>query len=410
MRVVVNRESAGGLKTGVGHYTGELLRCLRQQAAPDQIDGYPNGLMWRARDLWARIRPAIEGHPSTAGAAAANPESCPARPGVVAAARAGLVRRLRHVGSRLREHHYRTHFAGRAYDLYHEPNHIPLPSDLPTVTTFHDISVLLHPEWHPAARVAYFEENWQPGLARCQHVLTVSEFTRQEVIRALGVPPQNVTRVYNGIRPALRPLPEETVTAVLRKLGLPSRYLLYLGTIEPRKNLLVLLRAYCALPAALRQRWPLLLVGGWGWNTAEVADYYEREARHQGVRHVGYVAEGHMAAVYNGARALAYPSLYEGFGLPPMEMMACGGAVLASTADALVETVGARAHLIDPDDMDGWRDALQRVVTEDDWWRSLRQGVRELAKPFTWDRCAAETLAVYRKLCGAKTAPARKAA
>jgi glycosyltransferase involved in cell wall biosynthesis len=213
-----------------------------------------------------------------------------------------------------------------------------------------------------------------------------------------------------GIHPGLGPLPAEEVAATLSRLGLPSRYLLYLGTIEPRENLLVLLRAYCALPAALRERWPLLLVGGWGWNTAEVADYYDREARHRGVRHVGYVAEEHMAALYSGARALAYPSLYEGFGLPPMEMMACGGAVLASTADAFVETVGARAHLIDPQDVDGWRDALQRVVTDDEWWRSLRQGVRELARPFTWDRCAAETLAVYRRLCGVEAAPARKAA
>jgi alpha-1,3-rhamnosyl/mannosyltransferase len=409
MRVVINRQSAAGFKTGVGHYTGELLRCLRQLAAPDdQIDGYPHGWMWHARDLWARIRPGLEGHRGTAEAPTA--ETTPALPGVVASARVGLVQQLRKVGSRLRERHYRAHFASKAYDLYHEPNHVPLPSDLPTVTTFHDISVLLHPEWHPAARVAYFEENLFSGVARCRHILTVSEFTRQEVIRTLGVAPQNVTRVYNGMRPALRPLPENKVTAVLRKLRLPPRYLLYLGTIEPRKNLLVLLRAYCALPAALRQRWPLLLVGGWGWNTAEVADYYEREARHQGVRHVGYVAEEHMAAVYNGARALAYPSLYEGFGLPPMEMMACGGPVLASTADALVETVGARAHLIDPHDVDGWRDALQRVVTEDDWWQSLRQGVSELAQPFTWERCAAETLAVYRRLCGATAAPARKAA
>src|SRR5262249_2337622 len=108
--------------------------------------------------------------------------------------------------------------------------------------------------------------------------------------------------------------------------------------------------------------------------------------------------------------ALVYPSLYEGFGLPPMEMMACGGAVLASTADAVVETVGARAHLIDPHDVDGWRDALQRVVTDDDWWRALRQGVQALARPFTWDRCAAETLAVYRRLCGVEAVAAGKAA
>jgi alpha-1,3-rhamnosyl/mannosyltransferase len=199
------------------------------------------------------------------------------------------------------------------------------------------------------------------------------------------------------------------VDEVLRRLGLPPQYLLYLGTIEPRKNVLMLLRAYCALPDQLRSRWPLLLVGGWGWNAGDVADYLHREARHRGVVHLGYVAEEHLAFLYNGARALVYPSLYEGFGLPPVEMMACGGAVLASTAGALVETVGRRAHLVSPDDVGGWRDGMQRVVEEHEWWQSLRRGVTAVARPYTWDRCAADTLAVYRSLCGGRAVVAAPA-
>jgi len=122
------------------------------------------------------------------------------------------------------------------------------------------------------------------------------------------------------------------------------------------------------------------------------------------VIHLGYVAEHHVSAIYNGARALVYPSLYEGFGLPPLEMMACGGAVVASTAGALVETVGQRAHLVAPEDEDGWRAALARVVVDDDWWRELRRGVREVARPYTWGRCAADTLRVYRSLAGGQDA------
>jgi glycosyltransferase involved in cell wall biosynthesis len=404
MRVVVNRESAGRFKTGVGYYTAELLRCLRQQAGSDRIDGYPHPWVWRARELWARARPGLEGRVGDRLSAQANEPASPTPSGMLSAARTGVVTYLRGWGKYLLDRHHDAHFASRAYDLYHEPNHIPLPSDLPTVVTFHDLSVLLHPEWHPTERVAFFEENFYPGLKRCSHALTVSEFTRQEVIRTLGLAPERVTSVHNGIRPGLRPLPPARVAAVLRQLQLPPRYLLYLGTIEPRKNVLALLRSYCRLPAALRERWPLLLVGGWGWKTTEVAAYYQDEARHRGVIHVGYLAEEHIAAIYNGARALVYPSLYEGFGLPPVEMMACGGAVLASTAAALVETVGARAHLIHPEDEDGWRDALQRVITDDDWWQRLRDGTQELARPFTWDRCAAETLQVYRALCGPRAA------
>jgi len=104
--------------------------------------------------------------------------------------------------------------------------------------------------------------------------------------------------------------------------------------------------------------------------------------------------------LYNGARALVYPSLYEGFGLPPVEMLACGGAVLASTAGALVETVGQKAQLIEPMDLDGWRWAMQRVVEEDDWWQALRRGAVEAVRSFTWEQCAADTLRVYRRLGG----------
>jgi alpha-1,3-rhamnosyl/mannosyltransferase len=269
------------------------------------------------------------------------------------------------------------------------------------VTTLHDLSVLLHPEWHPADRVKYYEEHFRRGVASCAHFLVVSDFCRREVIETLNIPPDRVTRTYNGIRQRLGPMTEEQTQPILRSLGLPARYLLYLGTIEPRKNVRLLMEAYCDLPERLRSAWPLLLVGNWGWNSTDVARYLCEEARHRGVIHVGYLRDRDLAAVYNGARALVYPSWYEGFGLPPLEMMACGGAVLASTAGALVETVGRAAHLIHPGDFDGWRHALRRVVEDADWHNGLRQGVRAVAMPFTWRRCALETLHVYRALTGA---------
>jgi alpha-1,3-rhamnosyl/mannosyltransferase len=287
----------------------------------------------------------------------------------------------------------------RRFDLYHEPNFIPLPCDLPTVATLHDLSVLLHPQWHPADRVAHFERHFHKGLNRCVHFLAISETARREILRTLHLRPDQVTRTYMGVRPGLGPLPANHVRAELARLGLPPRYLLYLGTLEPRKNVLTLLKAYCTLPDRVRDKFPLVLVGGWGWNSAELAEYLDRSARHRGVRHLGYLPESALAVLYNGARALAFPSFYEGFGLPPVEMMACGGAVLASTAGALAETVGGHAQLIEPLDVAGWRSALLRVATDDDWWHSLRSGVVEHARAFTWEQCAADTLGVYRKLC-----------
>jgi glycosyltransferase involved in cell wall biosynthesis len=410
MRVVVNQLPALGIKTGIGHYTVQLLRCLRQQAGEDDIEGFPEGCVAWLRAGCARLRPYLDGS-RTSSVPACTTHHAPLTTHDSATDhprfsirrcnknwRAELVSSVRILGRAAMARYFALVHRMRGYDLYHEPNFIPLAGDQPVLATFHDLSVLLHPEWHPADRVAYFEKHFYRSLDRCLHFLAISEFGRQEIIRTLGVPPERVTRTYLGIRPGLGPLPPAEVARTLDHLGLPPRYLLYVGTIEPRKNVLVLLQAYCDLPASVRQRWPLLLVGSWGWNAGAVARYLSEVARHRGVVHIGYLPERHLGAVYNGARALAYPSLYEGLGLPPLEMMACGGAVLASRVGALVETVAGHADLLDPHDIPIWRDALRRVVEDEDWRHSLRQGVLAVARPFSWERCAAETLRVYRTL------------
>jgi alpha-1,3-rhamnosyl/mannosyltransferase len=390
MRVLVNESALSGPKTGIGHYVAELLRCLPGVAAGDEVVTYPPRWLRRARAVGQRfLRPA--GPPSAGG---------PGKGSVLAGLRGGVKRSLRQAARWFNTRTFRRTCTRLSVDVYHEPNYLPLPVEVPTVTTVCDLSVLLHPEWHPHDRVAYFERHFPRAVAQTSHFIAISEFCRQEIIRTLNLSPERVTRTYMGIRPGLRPLPAGAVGPVLKQLGLPGRYLLYLGTLEPRKNLLMLLRAYCALPERLRLRWPLVLVGGWGWNTGELAAYLYQHAMPRGVIHFGYVAEEHLAAVYNGARALVYPSLYEGFGLPPVEMMACGGAVLASTAGALVETVGAHAHLIEPDDLDGWRDGLARVLQDNDWCEALREGVVEVARRFTWENCAADTWRVYRRVAG----------
>jgi alpha-1,3-rhamnosyl/mannosyltransferase len=388
MRVVLNQSTALGARTGVGHYTAELLKSLRALAPMDRLDAFPPSWWGQASRLASRVR---SDRGQTSAAALPKPASAPYRDRFTVG--------LRNLERQALSSWFRLRTRMRSYDLYHEPNFIPLPSDIPTVVTLHDLSVLLHPDWHPADRVAHYERYFHRGLKNVRHFLTVSEFTRQEVMRLLGVPAECVTRTYLGIRSNLKPLSAEATAEALQSTGLRPGYLLFVGTIEPRKNPLLLMRAYCDLPAALRERCPLILAGGWGWNTAPIAEFHRDEARHRGVVQLGYVGESRLAALYNGARALVFPSLYEGFGLPPLEMMACGGAVLASNAGSIAETVAGRAHLIDPHDLAGWRAALERVIQDDDWHASLRRGVVEWAARYSWENCAAETIRVYRQVC-----------
>ncbi len=385
MRVVLNNLTALRQKTGIGHYVTELVRGLRANQPDDLFSTFPGPCAEIAAATLAGIQ-----------AGTARLRKLVARPNCQRPARSGLHQR----GRAWAEWYFRTFWARRSFDLYHEPNHIPFPCDRPTIATVHDLSMFLHRDWHPADRVAHFDKHFAAGVGRCAHLLTDSEFIRHELIRVLDVAPEKVSCVPIGMRGDLRPLSAEAVRPVKERLGLPEQYLLHVGTLEPRKNLHLLMRAYVDLPDSIRARCPLILVGGWGWNVAELAGYYQGIARHRGVRLLGYVADADLPALYNGARALVFPTHYEGFGLPPLEMMACGGAVIASTAGAVVETVGRQAQLVDPNDQAGWREAMRRVIADNDWRAALRHGAESVACPYTWQRCARATYAVYGKVLG----------
>jgi alpha-1,3-rhamnosyl/mannosyltransferase len=375
VRVAFHQSPALRARTGVGHYVAQLLDELRHDPKLD-VAGLPDG--WLAR-LYGSTSNVV---------------------GPTASAKRGLRHQALRVGERLFLRHLAGRLTSRRFDLYHEPNLPVLATELPTVVTLYDLSPLRFPEYQPLERVHKFEEALPSALSQARHIITISDFIREEIIRILGVPAERVTRTYLGVRDTMARLADDVVTARLDRLGLPRSYLLHVGTLEPRKNLLVLMQAYCRLPANLRERCPLLLVGGWGWNTESIAAYFDTEARHRGVRHLGYLPETDLAVLYNGARALVFPTHYEGFGLPPLEMMACGGAVLASTAGALVEILGDAAHLTPAEDRDGWTNALARIIEDDDWRRELSRRGGERAARYTWRKCAQETAAVYRRVLG----------
>jgi alpha-1,3-rhamnosyl/mannosyltransferase len=397
MRVLICDHAAReNHKAGVGYYTSELIRCARGILGDEHVQVFPGEAPWVWKQHWWDRQ-------------SRRWEYVARRPGwlpwVEKKFRGKFLSLVRKVMPPPPDDMFAVFADPAVCDLYHEPNYIPQPCDLPTVASVHDLSVLLHPEWHPAKRVGEFERLFAAGLRRCAHLFAISEFGKGEIVRHLGWPAEKVTVTHMGVRPGLRRVEGRELSESLRRLGLREGYLLHVGTLEPRKNVLMLMRAFGELPSEVRERRPLVLAGGKGWNSQEVHAYLHDEARHKNVRWLGYVADRDFPALYSGARALLFPTFYEGFGMPAVEMMACGGAVIASTAGAVAETAGGQAYLIDPNDRHAWRDALLRACADDDWARHLADGAERHAARFTWEACAEATVAAYRRvLAGSRRA------
>lgn len=282
-------------------------------------------------------------------------------------------------------------------DLYHEPSFLPFHFEGPTIITVHDLSWVRVPETHPPARVRIMNKLMPRAIERASHILVDSEFVRGEVIDHYRVPPAKVTTTLLAPRAVFRPRTAEQRRATLGRIGLNDQsYFLCVGTLEPRKNIELALRAHAALPEALRQRFPLALVGMQGWLNSRLELEMNLPAQRGELVTPGYVSDDQLADLYSATCALLYPSLYEGFGLPPLEAMACGAPIIMSNASSLPEVGGSAAVMHDPRDVDALGYAMHRLI-EDSAYKAERSAasVAQAAK-FSWDRCARETLVVYQ--------------
>lgn len=288
--------------------------------------------------------------------------------------------------------------------LYHEPNYIAPRLDCPLVVTVHDLSHLRFPAWHPRARVRWLERHLPDTLARASKVITVSEFSRQEIVNLLGLPAAKVVAIPLGLEAHFQPQPEQRVQALVQAYGLQAQgYLLSVGTLEPRKNLSSLLAAYALLPPSLRRRFPLVLIGAKGWHSKHLWPKLSQLERRGEVRWLGYVNDAELPAWYSGAAAFVYLSCYEGFGLPVLEAMGCGAAVLTSQGSAMALWGGEAAMLVDPLAVEAIAGALQQLLEDQALTGQLRALGLKLAARFSWAQCAHQTLAVYAEVLNGKT-------
>jgi glycosyltransferase involved in cell wall biosynthesis len=242
-------------------------------------------------------------------------------------------------------------------------------------------------------------------LRAADAVIAVSECTKRDAIRFYRIPEEKITVIYEGVNPRFRPASPEAIAAVRARYGLPERFILYVGTIEPRKNLTTLLEAFHHLLATYDLR--LVIVGKKGW----LYERFFRRLRELGLENrvlfTGYVPDEDLPAIYSAADLFVFPSLYEGFGLPVLEAMACGTPVICSNTSSLPEVAGDAALLVDPTDARALTGAMEQVLTNERLWATLRAKGMERARGFTWEKAAYRTWEVYQQVISSFSGPRR---
>ncbi len=282
--------------------------------------------------------------------------------------------------------------------LYHATEHLLMPlHDTPTVLTVHDLIYHLFPQHHKRLNYWYLNAAMPLYVRRADHIITVSETSKRDLIHLYGTPPDKVTAIYEAASPIFRPQPPEKVAAAKARYGLPDRYLITVGTIEPRKNLPRLVEALAMLrrdDPALR----LIVVGSKGWLYEDFFAAIERHGQREAVILPGYIPDADLPAMLAGATVATCTSIYEGFGLPVLEAMACGTPVACSGTSSLGEIAGQAALTFDPESVEAITAALRRLLADPDLRESLRERGFARAAEFSWQRAAQETWQVYESL------------
>ncbi len=283
-------------------------------------------------------------------------------------------------------------------DLLHSPDFIPpFHRHFKSVITIHDLAFLLYPHFLTQDSACYYGQIDQ-AVKSTDHIIAVSESTKQDTIRLLGVPESKISVIYEAANPLYHPMDRDQARAYVRRAYELEEYLLFVSTIEPRKNLPTLLHAFRALRDQYKVKTVLAVVGRRGWLSEGAFALVEKLRLKDRVRFLGQVPLEDLVYLYNGAQALVHPSFYEGFGLSPLEAMLCGAPVICSNVSALPEVVGDAALLVAPEEISEWTVAMWRVLHDQELWAEMKAKGYRRAQCFSVEKTARQTLEVYRRV------------
>jgi glycosyltransferase involved in cell wall biosynthesis/ubiquinone/menaquinone biosynthesis C-methylase UbiE len=375
MKVAIDISLAVGESAGVGSYTLGLLDGL---AAVDTENEY---LLYSYLDLSPSSQPSLPQQPNF------------------------FLRSLTLGGEHWERLWFRADLPPKgtlgAVDIIHSPFfNAPQERDGALVVTIHDISFLLYPQFHLEANRLHCLNGTLGAALHADRIIAVSHHTKKDLIDYCAIPAERIRVIHEAPRQIFSQERDlDLVQSTLQRLEVYENFILFVGSLEPRKNLGNLLRAYAAYVKQHAGCELLVIAGGKGWLNDDIAVLVEDLALGDRVRFLGYVSDSDLRVLYSAAKLFVYPSLYEGFGLPPLEAMACGAPVITSNTSALPEVVGDAAIVINPHDSNELCQAMRTVLGHRDVRLKMRQQSLERARLFSWERAAKETLAVYQEVC-----------
>ena len=284
-------------------------------------------------------------------------------------------------------------------DVLHSPNMTaPRLKNAKLAVTIHDLSYLVHPEFHTRENLQFSKQQTAMTAKYAAKIIAVSYHTKRDLISYYSIPEERVDVIYEASRKAYYPERDvDFIQRSLMRLGIFKNFMLFVGSLEPRKNVRTLIKAYAEYLKADSDQYLLVITGGRGWRNEDIYALVTELGLERHVRFLGYVQESDLRCLYSVAKLFVYPTFYEGFGLPPLEAMACGAPVITSNTSSLPGVVGDAAILINPSNVEELLHAIRTVLLDDDLRLQLRRKSLERAKLFSWTRTAQETLAVYQQ-------------
>ena len=372
--------------TGIGHYTLNLGQQLLRDPRVDSLELFAHAKFFD-NSLLAPRAEAIK--------ATSQPQSIVQKIRTAMSRSTMIVKAYEQIMPKLNRWQLRNHSDA----IFHSPNFLMPDFSGKTVVTIHDLSTVRFPEFHPQARVGLVNNTIKRACNKADLLVTDAEYVRQELIETFGVDEDRVVTVHLGAAEQFRPRKESQCASTLAEQQLHyKQFFLFVSTLEPRKNLQRLLNAYNNYRQQNVDGLPLVLIGSSGWQQESFSELLNALVEKGWVRHLGYVDDHALAELYASARALLFPSIYEGFGLPALEAMQSGTAVLTSQDSAMSEIAAANSLLINPESELEIEQGIAKLHSDLEFVRSLELNGVQRAKDFSWEKCGNEMIQHYQKL------------